>query len=78
MFQHSSDATQRNNLGRNIGDGILGTGIDILIKLLKNRLTKMIEQMPKDGAISESVAIDLSSFLIELLRHLFGPAHHCR
>jgi hypothetical protein len=38
----------------------------------------MIEQMPKAGAISESVAIDLSSFLIELLRHLFGPAHHCR
>ena len=30
----------------------------------------MIEQMPKAGAISESVAIDLSSFLIELLPQL--------
>lgn len=38
----------------------------------------MIEQIPKAGSISEFVAIDLSPILIELLRNLFGPAHHCR
>ena len=32
-------------------DGIYGTGIDILIKLLENRLTKIIKQIPISGAI---------------------------
>jgi len=31
--------------------GKLETGIEILIKALKNRITKIIEQMPKTGAI---------------------------
>lgn len=58
--------------------GKLGTGIDILIKVLKNRLTKIIEQMPKTGAFFERFTIHVIFSILDGFGFLSGTAHYCR